>query len=40
MVRPERRGKQVFYVAADAHVQCVIQDMAAHIAEPDDPEND
>lgn len=34
MVRAERRGKQVFYVAADHHVQCVIEDMVAHIAEP------
>ena len=34
MVRAERRGKQVFYVAADHHVQCVIQDMVAHISEP------
>lgn len=34
MVRADRRGKQVFYVAADQHVQCVIEDMVAHIAEP------
>ena len=34
MVRAERRGKQVFYIAADQHVQCVIQDMVAHISEP------
>ena len=34
MVRAERRGKQIFYVAADHHVQCVIEDMVAHIAEP------
>ena len=34
MVRAERRGKQVFYVAADQHVQCVIEDMAAHVSEP------
>ena len=26
MVRAERRGKQVFYVAADQHVQCVFRD--------------
>ena len=36
MVRSERRGKQIFYVAADEHVQCVIEDMAAHICEPND----
>ena len=34
MVRAERRGKQIFYVAADHHVQCVIEDMAVHISEP------
>ena len=34
IVRAERRGKQVFYVAADAHIQCVIDDMVAHVAEP------
>jgi len=33
MVKSERRGKQVFYTAADRHVQCVIEDMAAHISE-------
>ena len=35
IVRAERRGKQVFYVAADAHIQCVIEDMVAHVGEPD-----
>lgn len=34
MVRSERRGKQIFYTAADEHVQCVIEDMATHISEP------
>lgn len=34
MVRSERRGKQIFYTAADEHVQCVIEDMATHVAEP------
>ena len=38
IVRSERRGKQIFYVAADAHIQCVIEDMVAHIGEPE--END
>ncbi len=38
IVRSERRGKQIFYVAADAHLQCVIEDMVAHIGEPE--END
>ena len=40
MVRAERRGKQVFYVAADRHVQCVIEDMAEHISEPHSVEDD
>ena len=40
VVRSERRGKQVFYVAADAHIQCVIEDMVAHIGEPDRNEED
>jgi len=38
VLRSERRGKQVFYVAADAHIQCVIEDMVAHIGEPDQSE--
>ena len=40
VVRSERRGKQVFYVAADEHIQCVIEDMVAHIEEPDHEEDD
>ena len=40
IVRSERRGKQVFYVAADEHIQCVIEDMVAHIGEPDQFEED
>ena len=40
IVRSERRGKQVFYVAADEHIQCVIEDMVAHIGEPDQSEVD
>ena len=40
VVRSERRGKQVFYVAADEHIQCVIEDMLAHIAEPNQAEED
>lgn len=35
MVKAQRRGKQIFYVAADAHVQCVIEDMVTHFSEPD-----
>lgn len=40
VVRSERRGRQIFYVAADAHIQCVIEDMLAHIQEPDQNEED
>lgn len=35
LLRAERRGKQVFYVAADVHVQRVLRDMIAR-AEPED----
>ena len=34
IVTSERRGKQIFYVAADEHIQCVIEDMVAHVGEP------
>lgn len=40
IVRSERRGKQVFYIAADEHIQCVIEDMVVHIREPDQAEGD
>ncbi len=33
LVRPERRGKQVFYAVADDHVRHVLGDMVAHVAE-------
>ncbi len=32
----ERRGKQVFYRAADEHIRSVLRDMAEHVEEPDD----
>ena len=35
LVRAERRGKQVFYAAADEHIQSVLKDMMDHVAEPD-----
>ncbi|KKL46179.1 hypothetical protein LCGC14_2348130 [marine sediment metagenome] len=35
-----KKGKQVFYAAADEHIQCVIEDMVAHISEPDQNEED
>ena len=34
LLRATRRGKQVFYAAADAHVSCVVADMVAHVREP------
>ncbi len=34
LVRPERRGKQVFYATADEHVDCILKDMIDHVAEP------
>jgi ArsR family transcriptional regulator, lead/cadmium/zinc/bismuth-responsive transcriptional repressor len=34
IVRAERRGKHVFYVAADEHVRRIIVDMVEHRAEP------
>ncbi len=34
IVRAERRGKQIFYAAADAHVRDVLRDMIEHIDEP------
>jgi ArsR family transcriptional regulator, lead/cadmium/zinc/bismuth-responsive transcriptional repressor len=30
----ERRGKQVFYRAADEHIRSVLRDMAEHVEEP------
>ena len=34
LLRGERRGKQVFYTAADEHVRCVVTDLANHVLEP------
>jgi ArsR family transcriptional regulator, lead/cadmium/zinc/bismuth-responsive transcriptional repressor len=34
IVRAERQGKQVFYIAADDHVRRIIGDMIEHVAEP------
>ncbi len=34
IVRAERQGKQVFYVAADDHVRRIVADMMEHVAEP------
>ncbi len=34
LLRGERRGKQVFYTAADEHVRRVVTDLANHVLEP------
>jgi len=34
LLRGERRGKQVFYTAADEHVRTVVTDLANNILEP------
>lgn len=34
IVKADRHGKQVFYVAADQHISGVLYDMLEHIAEP------
>ncbi len=34
LVRAERKGKQMFYSPLDNHVECVIDDMMTHVAEP------
>lgn len=36
VLKAERRGKQMFYSACDAHIEGVIEDMMAHIGEPED----
>lgn len=35
LVRAERRGRNVYYAAADAHVRRILEDMAAHALEDD-----
>jgi DNA-binding transcriptional ArsR family regulator len=40
VLRSERRGKQIFYSAMDDHIQCVIDDMLAHIRETFDAEEE
>lgn len=34
VLRAERRGKQIFYTAADQHIRGTIVDMVAHVMEP------
>jgi ArsR family transcriptional regulator, lead/cadmium/zinc/bismuth-responsive transcriptional repressor len=35
IVKAQRDGKQVFYLAADQHISDVLEDMLDHIAEPE-----
>lgn len=39
IVKPERRGKQIFYTVTDHHIQDVIEDMLTHINEPIEQES-
>ena len=39
ILKATRKGKQVFYSAADAHIRRVIADMVAHVGE-DGPDGD
>jgi len=34
VVRADRQGKQVFYLAADAHISDMLSDLLEHVAEP------
>ena len=34
LVRAERRGKNIYYAAADDHVRGILEDMAEHALEP------
>ncbi len=34
VVRADRQGKQVFYVAADSHISDMLSEMLEHVAEP------
>ena len=34
ILRGDRRGRQVFYAAADEHIRTVVTDLAAHVLEP------
>lgn|SRR6185437_4026983 len=34
VLRAERRGKQIFYAAADQHIRGTLADMVAHVTEP------
>lgn len=40
LLHAERRGRQVFYRAADEHIRSVLKDMAEHVAEPADTQDE
>ncbi|WP_043745215.1 ArsR/SmtB family transcription factor [Paramagnetospirillum magneticum] len=40
LVRAERQGRQIFYVAADSHVNAMLAEMVAHIRQPAEDEDD
>lgn len=40
LMRAERQGKQVFYVAADLHVNAMLAEMVAHLREPGRDDDD
>ena len=35
LVRAERHGREVHYIAADEHVRCILADMIDHVREPE-----
>ncbi len=40
LMRAERQGRQVFYVAADVHVNAMLAEMVAHVRQPGGDEDD
>ncbi len=40
IVRAERQGKQVFYVAADRHISGMLAELLEHVAEPQSDASD
>lgn len=38
VVRAERQGKHVFYIASDDHIRSVLKQMAVHVGEPAEAE--
>jgi DNA-binding transcriptional ArsR family regulator len=40
VVRAERQGKHVFYIASDDHIRSVLKQMAVHVGEPPEAEDE